>query len=95
MRGILDIEHPPKDTLFNCRKVRDKPGVNDPEPDSPKNDSEGCPSEDLRDSVIPQIHPREHSQNCQNPGHENCSPPVPPCQQAEVDSEEEHVLGMT
>ncbi|GLT89732.1 hypothetical protein SLE2022_077070 [Rubroshorea leprosula] len=103
MRSILDIKHPPKHTLLNHRKVREKHRIDHPKPNPSKKGPQSCPGENLSNGVVPQIHPRIHGEQSRGPGQEQESPfafnlPDPSdtfrSQECDVHSEEEHVLGV-
>jgi hypothetical protein len=102
MRGILNIEHPPKSAVLDGRKVSGKHRIHNPEPQGPKKDPQNSPSEDLGNSMVPQIHPRIHSENCKTPRPKihnplvRCVPEPNPFtrQQRKIHSKEGHVLGV-
>lgn len=103
MRSILDVKISPKGAFFNRRKVTYKHRIHNPKPQTSQKNPQSRPSKDLSHTVVPQIHPRIHSQQSQAPRQEIhgelvLGVPEPNsfiCQKGEVDGEEEHVLRVT
>lgn len=77
--------------------------IHNPEPTRPKNCAQNRSSTNLRNCVVPQINPRKHGQNRQNPNKDLNNPVIllapkesdlAVAKEGEIGGEEEHVLGV-
>ncbi|WCJ34555.1 hypothetical protein M5689_015858 [Euphorbia peplus] len=103
MRSILNIKRPPKRTLLNHGKNINQPIIHKPKPKPTKQNPQTGTGVNLPDGMIPQINPRPHGQNTQDPSQQTDPPLVVSevrhgntlkRQKGKIGGEKEHVFGM-